>query len=450
MEEKTVRQRMTLSARSLINFVGAAVCTALLLAGSASADDQLVTGKKITPAGTQQNVGSLPMNLVLSPDGKYAVSSDMGFRQSLWSLRTSDGQRVANVDYPNTAKAPTNGLYYGLVFANDGTLYAAQGENQTIAVLKLGGDGSLTPVRTIFTKPHDFPSGLALDGKGHLYVCNNDPDTFAQATSVAVYDALGGAELGRYTFANSFGGTPNFPLSIAALADGSKAYVASQRDSAVYVLDTSAPSSPKLLGSISSGSHPDALLLNKNQDKLYVANGQSDTVSVVSTASDTISGTLLLRPERLKKIAGATPTGLALSADEKTLFVTLGDLNAVAVVSVDNNDLDLRGYIPVGWYPTGVVLGGDGSKLLVSNAKGVVTRYPNPGYVQFTFNSNPQYDQNLIEGTVSFLDIPDRKALEQDTRQVLENNGAHEGDDDHGKHDGPKFHDGRLERVMNF
>ena len=56
----------------------------------------LVTGKSITlpSPGVQQNVGSLPMNLVLSPDERFAISSDMGFRQSLWSIDTRTGRGV--------------------------------------------------------------------------------------------------------------------------------------------------------------------------------------------------------------------------------------------------------------------------------------------------------------------------------------------------------------------
>src|SRR5262249_34974252 len=156
---------------------------------------------------------------------------------------------------------------------------------------------------------------------------NNDPAAFDKPSSVALYDTGTMAEIGRFSFTASFGGTPNFPLSITALADGSRLFVASQRDSAVYVLNTTDPHAPSLVRTIPSGSHPDALLLTASQKLLFVANGHSDTVSVINTANNQIVATLLLRPDRLRGIAGATPTGLALSRDEKTLYVTLGDMN---------------------------------------------------------------------------------------------------------------------------
>src|SRR5271165_363800 len=263
-----------------------ALCIALM-SGTLLAQNQLITGKKITPAGFNGEIASLPMNVILSPDGKYAITTDMGFHEELSSIDTSTGQTVDEVAFENTSTAPSNGLYYGVAFAPgngpDYTLYAAQGQNQTIAVLSLSATGTLTLTGSIPTKSTDFPSGLATDKNGYIYVANNDPDTFAVSSSVAIYNASG-TEVGRCAFSGSYyppNGTPNFPLAIATLSDGSKTYVASQRDGAIYVLDTSVPASPKLLTTISTtttptlptsqpcpqvtGSHPTGLLLNQAQ-----------------------------------------------------------------------------------------------------------------------------------------------------------------------------------------
>ena len=61
------------------------VCLALLTASSIAQPQQLVTGKKITPVGTNTQVGNLPMNVIKSPNGKYAIISDMGYNQWLSS-----------------------------------------------------------------------------------------------------------------------------------------------------------------------------------------------------------------------------------------------------------------------------------------------------------------------------------------------------------------------------
>jgi YVTN family beta-propeller protein len=400
----------------------------LVMAGSAGGQQELlVTGKRITlpPLGTQQDVGSMPMNMVLSPDGKYAIVSDMGFHQALYVVSTATGAVVSKVDFPNERPAASsNGLYYGLAFAPDGTLYAAQGAHDAIAKLRLAPDGTLTLTGAIATRKHDFPSGIATDERGTLYVANNDPGTFAAPGSVAVYKD--GAEAGRYTFSTSISGTPNFPLAIAALKGGSKVYVASQRDSAVYVLDTREAARPELRGTIATGSHPVALLLNAAQSLLYVANADSDTVSVISTAEDRVVETLLVRSGHLAKIAGSSPVGLGLAPDGKTLYIALGDMNALAVAAVKGKSLELKGYIPTGWYPSAVAVSPDGKHLLFTNAKGTVTRHPNPGYKQWSFDSNPDYGLNLIRGSVSFVPVPEKEELERYTQMVLANNGLNE------------------------
>src|SRR5215471_3849383 len=154
---------------------------------------QLVTGKSITspPLGTQVNVGSLPTNMILAPDGKYTIVSDGGFDQSLSAIDTSSGSVVSSIFYDNCdycQSQTSNGLYYGLAFGTNGTLYAAQGANHTIDLLSLATNGTLTDLGNFpATQPTDFPSGLATDNRGYLYVTNNDPATPFVPGSVAIY-----------------------------------------------------------------------------------------------------------------------------------------------------------------------------------------------------------------------------------------------------------------------
>jgi len=223
--------------------------------------------------------------------------------------------------------------------------------------------------------------------------------------SIAIYDVAAGIEIGRFEFTDSFGGTPNFPLAIAALNDGSKLYVASQRDSAVYVSTPPTRRKPKLATILSTGSHPIALLLDKSQSRLFVANAQSDTISIVETRTDKIAGTVLLRPEAAKHVTGATPNGMSLSPDEKRLYVTLGDMNAVAVVDIADREVD--GYIPAGWYPSAVVTSADGHHLFVANAKGSTARVPNPPATQGARHQSPL---NVLEGNVMTIPFPPRRS----------------------------------------
>src|SRR5687768_14472532 len=79
----------------------------------------LVTGKRITPMGRQTNVGSYPANMALTPDGKYLVVTNTGFRQFVHVLSAADGSVVSRMGVNADRQDGSNkkeGLYYGMAF----------------------------------------------------------------------------------------------------------------------------------------------------------------------------------------------------------------------------------------------------------------------------------------------------------------------------------------------
>jgi YVTN family beta-propeller protein len=214
---------------------------------------------------------------------------------------------------------------------------------------------------------------------------------------------------------------PGYPFGVAAVTAGPnadrKVYVSSEQDGTISVVD---PTAQRVSRKIATGASPTCLLLDRSAARLFVANSGSDTVSIVSTDRDSVQKTVLLRPATARDLPAATPLGLALSPDEKTLYVALGDMNAVAVVDVEK--ATVSGYIPVGWYPTAVVASADGRRLFVANAKGVAERNPNGKPVE-RLKGRPQYIQSIIEGTVSTVDLAAATAdLPSLTDQVVANN----------------------------
>jgi YVTN family beta-propeller protein len=410
-----------------------ALAAGVMVACSVQGERELVTGKEMTPAASfAQAVGNFPVNVAVTADGKFAVTTNVGYRQLLHLIRMSDGKSVAQLDYPNRPAAgsragedienpvvKTNGLYYGLAISADNTLYAAQGGNDSIAVVTIG-NGTLKQRGAIKTRSGDFPSGLALDRAGRLYVANQAAspavtNPFEASGSLAIYDTAKGEEIGRYTFKQSHAGTTNFPLGVAAMPDGSKVYVASERDGAVYVLDTREARSPKLLKTIATGALPTGILLNRDCTALYVANADSDTVSVIDTRTDAVPATINLRPDVARTLPGASPVALALSGDESKLYVALADMNAVAIVDLKaERGGAVKGYVPTGWYPTALARAPGGGSLLVVNAKGTSARLP---------SGKPRHSPLwLVEGNVQRVKLPASWEFAKSTERVLENN----------------------------
>src|SRR6185503_11453317 len=104
----------------------------------------------------------------------------------------------------------------------------------------------------------------------------------------------------------------------------------------------------------------------------FVANAARNTVTVFDTNEGKVLETLAasLYPGLPP---GSTPNSLALSPDERTLFVANADNNNVAVFDVSEPGKSRSlGFIPVGWYPTSVRVTPDGKRLLVANGKGII------------------------------------------------------------------------------
>ena len=366
----------------------------------------------------------MPMNVVISPDGNFAITTGAGYREELCSIRVNDGKKVSSIDFPRSRSAPSNGLYYGLAFGPDGRLYVAQGAAKKVAIVRLAEDGTLKPDGALAMGPHDFAAGVAVDGNGHVYVTQNDPSndnsaidapSFGTPASVSVYDSSTGKEIGRYVFKDDLG-LSNFPLAVAVNHDGSRLYVGSQRDDAVYVFDASDPAAIKPVTTLSTGSHPVSLLLNKDQSN--AVRGQRPERHDLDRGhpfrkdprDSAASAGGRKRPGRRDSYR------IVLSGNEKTLYATLGDMNAVAVVDVGDKDgASIQGYLPVGWYPTAIAVAGE--QLFVTNAKGDRSRVPH----DFSAGHKVISPLYLFEGTLWRLAIPEKTELDASTQECLEN-----------------------------
>ncbi len=203
----------------------------------------------------------------------------------------------------------------------------------------------------------------------------------------------------------------SFPRAVA-WASADRAYVASVRDREVLSLSVG-HNKVRMKRRLHVQGQPAALLPNRGGSRLYVALDTTGQVAVLDTRHDHLIETFnAVAPvsvyDDTKLLGGANTNALALLPDERTLLVSNGGQNSVAVVRLSNQARDVAaeahgnrrqpragdadddddekearrtsttvGLVPTGWYPTGVATSGDGATWYIVNGKSPLG--PNPG-----------------------------------------------------------------------
>ena len=85
--------------------------------------------------------------------------------------------------------------------------------------------------------------------------------------------------------------------------------------------------------SVAVGGHPSGIVASPNGMLVYVANANSDTVSVIDTATDAVVETIDCKPDR-KLPFGTGSNAVAISPDGRSLYVANGTGNCVAVIDL--------------------------------------------------------------------------------------------------------------------
>jgi len=360
---------------------------------------------QLSPAGKNIGLGDFPLNMAMSPDGRYLAINHNGHSR----------QFVAIVDLQTektVSEATVDKSFYGVAFSKNGRLLFVSGAADNWIYVYDFSRGYLTNERKIIVGNHDakaYPSGIAVsdDGK-YVYTADNLANTVSVLTT-ATSAVVKHIPVGQDTY----------PYAVALSRDGRFLYVSLWGKSAVGVVDLQTGS---VANTIPTGDHPNALLLSPDGKVLYVANANSNTVTVIDTAANKpiCDVATSLQPNALE---GSTPNALAISKDGKTLLVANADNNDVGVVDAsDPRNARVQGFIPVGWYPTGVHFSADEKKIYVINGKGTIS-FANPqGPTPFrSRDDSTQYIARLMQGSLSVIKTPDKGALDAYTAQVYKN-----------------------------
>jgi PQQ-dependent catabolism-associated beta-propeller protein len=137
------------------------------------------------------------------------------------------------------------------------------------------------------------------------------------------------------------------PRDVAFAPDGKTAYISGEFDSSVYMTTIPEAASATQVLQLRKEARPMGVIFDAAHKRLFVSTGRGGTVAVVALEPS---------PKLVTEIpVGARPWGIALSHDGKLLYTANGSSDDVSII--DTATLRVIKKVPVGKSPWGVVLG---------------------------------------------------------------------------------------------
>jgi YVTN family beta-propeller protein len=414
------------------------------------------TNQILQPAGTQVTFPGRPVDLLAIDDGKLLVAKNM---KDLVFIDPATGKVVQTLALPAAAKGMAGAFSaVGLLAAGDRVL--ATDSQGAVRVAKRTADGKYAWAGHFALKAPAvggaaYPTGVALRGADRAWVCasrGNELQLVALdggevearvPVGVAPYTPV---VVGEKVYVSNWGGDrpakddPQHKTSGTPVKTDPRTGVANH--GSVSVVEK-VGGEWKQTKTIAVGGHPSGAAASRNGSFVYVANANSDTVSVIDTAADKVIETIDCKPEAALPF-GTGSNAVALSPDGRTLYVANGTNNCVAVVMLGSEvggpmtmgqprPSRVEGMIPTGWYPGAVRVSADGKKLFVANVKGHGALFPRKADVAPKKDGKGDGDDPAAPGkkghnshdhlgSVSLVDVPGAAALKTYTETVNANN----------------------------
>jgi len=377
------------------------------------------TNQLLRPAGFQIQFHGRPVDLTLSPNGKWMAVLN---KNHLELIQVNDRTIFQRLEIKK------GGSYIGLAFSEDGRkIYVSQSRNH-IFIAEMSDDNVLTWVDEIkFSEAkvggHPVPGGIILAEKENkLYTTLNRSNSLAivQLSDKSIKEIPVGVapyELALHSsekaYVSNWGGRQpkegetTYKTSKSDILIDPKTGIAN--NGTVSVVDLTKGEEIK---SIEVGLHPNAMILSPDKKRLYVACANSDIVSVIDTETEEVINEISVHFTTGLPF-GSAPNALEISKDGKLLYIANGTDNAVCVIDL-KNDNKLLGFIPTGWYPGAIQFDQKEEFLFVANTKGIGSRNLRA--------DRPGYNTHGHMGTISVITTPDEDQLEDMTKIVKENN----------------------------
>lgn len=399
---------------------------------------------------------SQPVTTLLSPDGTRLLVLTSGFNKERGVKNGETSEYVFVYDStafpPKQLQAlPVPNSFCGLTWNPSGSeFYVSGGVDDRIYIfsrdtkgafsrsgsVSLGharGNGLLSNLPAPLNKeaPKPMTAGIAVNSAGTKALVANFYNDSVSLIDLASKSVAGELDLRPGVLDKSTAGQPggSYPYWISIRGDDT-AYVSSPRDREIVVL--SLTPSLTVTTRIAVKGQPNRMILNRAQTLLYAAVDNADAVQVIDLGTKRLVETIsvvapasVLPGSNLPK--GANPNSLALSPDERTLYVADGGTNAIAVVDLASSGV--RGLIPTGWYPNSISVTPDGKYFYVANSKSMPgpntgncrsdVKAPNIADCEKRANN---YVYWLEKGSLLVAPVPGEVELAALTQQVARNN----------------------------
>ncbi|AEI50363.1 phosphoesterase [Runella slithyformis DSM 19594] len=434
----------------------------------------LPSGRRVTPVGTTLRITNDPFGLAVSPDGKRAVALHSGALSLIDATNPREALRIP--DYAKTFTDPFKGAtFLGAAFAPDSKIvYLSGGDKGNVIIFdtdkkeKIGEISLNQPVGNHLFE-ESFTSDLVLNAaknellvldRAHFRMIRVDLATKQITASIPVGRQPFGlslspdkkyafvANVGLYEYPLVPGVTPKnkdtmmlkFPPYGTFTKESIEGVEAEGRKipglgsplvpeaMSVWMIDlmTNKVSGKFKTGNqigemieeaeIVGGASPNSVAVGKRF--AYVSNATNDNISVIDCQTRKITGHIALKVHpSINKYRGLMPFGMALTQDEKTLYVALLGFNAVAVVDLITRKV--KGLIPTGWGPTKVKLSPDEKNLYVVSARGLgAGQNGGRGFIK---PARGTYIGDIQLGTFQKVPLPSATELQKWTQQAIDN-----------------------------
>lgn len=366
----------------------------------------LPNGWKLTPAGIHTSIGELPLNMLISKDEKYAVTTNSGSGKASLSV-------VNLKQFKEVQRISLNNSWRGLAWNAAGDrLFVSAGNDDAVLIFPFK-DGVVDSPDTLYLNRGGKRGKISVSGlafwkkkKKLLAVSRNSGTLYLldiKQKKVIKTLAMGGK---------------CYDVQINHRQD--KAYVSVWEKGIIREVDLSAF---KTIASLRTGSHPCEILISRDDSRLFTANANSNSTTIVDLNARKNVETIVTALG-VDAPFGSTPNALAFNGDESVLIIANADNNNLALFDIsEKNKTHSLGFIPVGWYPTVVKYLNSSGDILVVNGKGLAS-LPNPkgptiGYK--TENKYGQYIGELFKGALSKIRFPNDSELAGYSGQVFQN-----------------------------